>query len=245
MFWKRKQKCPINLEDKDWIVKHLNWIDKSIVKIENQPTILPTKKFFDGEFKGEEQDAEFVLKRIGEYCKIDIDNINLDFYSEESVRLDTGLMTEREGDGSAGLYIQNGGAFSILIEVQQLQKPNSLIAVIAHELSHFVLMGQKDVYLEGDENEWLTDLLAIAYGFGIFLGNTKFSFSQWQSGDGWGGWQYSTQGYLPQQIIAYAMAEIEIRRTNKIPNWTDYLKKDFKNDFQKSMKFLISERENK
>jgi hypothetical protein len=241
MFWKRKPKCTIELEDKKWIEDHLNWLDNNVVKIKNHPTILPTKEFFDWQFNGGEKDAEFVLNKVAEYCNVNPEKINLDFYSEESIELDRGTFTQKEeGTGTAGLYVQQGNKYSILIEVQQLKRPNSLIATMAHELSHYVLLGQKDVYLEGEENEWLTDLLAITFGFGIFIGNTKFEFNQWQSGDGWGGWQYSSQGYLPQQITAYAMAEIEIRRTKEIPEWIDFLKNDFKNDFKKSMKFLIS-----
>ena len=244
MFWKRKPKCPITKEDKEWLEDHLNWLDKNVINLKKQDTILPTKRFFDWEFKGEEKDAEFILKKVGEYCNVNTESINLDFYSEEAIELDRGTITQKEeGTGTAGLYLQKGNQFSILVEVQQLKKTNSLIATIAHELSHYVLLGQKGVYLEGEENEWLTDLLAIAYGFGIFIGNTKFEFSQWQSGDGWGGWQSSMQGYLPQQITAYAMAEIEIRRTKKIPDWINLLKNDFQNDFKKSMKYLISNNE--
>ena len=113
---------------------------------------------------------------------------------------------------------------------------------MAHELSHYVLIGQKQIYEESEENEWLTDLLTIANGFGVFIGNTKFEFNQWQSGDGWGGWQYSIQGYLPQQIVGYAMAEIEVRRSEVIPDWTSYMKEDFRNDFLKSMKYLLNEK---
>ncbi len=239
MFWKNKQKCPIIEEDKEWIEYQLNWINLNVVMLVEQQTILPTKKFFNWNFKGGEEDAEFVLRKVGEYCNVNVDNINLEFYSEESIELDRGTFTQQEeGTGTAGLYVQEGDQFSILIEVRQLKRPNSLISTIVHELCHYVLIGQKDFLLEGEENEWLTDVLAIAYGFGIFIGNTKFEFSQWQSGDGWGGWQYSIQGYLPQQITAYVMAEIEIRRTQSLPKWVNLLKGNFQKDFEKSMNYL-------
>ena len=78
-------------------------------------------------------------------------------------------------------------------------------------------------------------------GFGVFLGNTKFKFQQFQSGDGWGGWSASTKGYLPQQVIAYALASIEFRRGNESPMWINFLKKDFKSDFRKCMLFLLEQ----
>ena len=246
MFWKNKPKCPIKEEDKVWIEDQLNWIDLNVIRLEEQKTILPTKKYFNWDFKGEEKDAKFVLKKIGEYFNINTDEIAIEFYSEEAIELDRGTITQKEeGTGTAGIYVQDGNQFSILIEVQQLKRPNSLISTIAHELCHYVLLGQKGFHLDGEENEWLTDLLAISYGFGVFIGNTRFEFSQWQSGDGWGGWQYSIQGYLPQQITAYAMAEIEIRRTNTLPEWINLLKSDFQKDFTKSMNYLILTNEKK
>jgi len=240
MFWKKKIKCPIKQEDEMWITQHLEWLDENVVSLVDQPTFLPTKEYFDWTFTGSESDADFVLKQVGRYCRIITEGINLEFYSEESIELDRGLITQKEeGAGSAGMYVQDEGQFSILIEVQQLKKPLSLIATIAHELSHFILMGQRNIELEGVENEWLTDLLAIANGFGIFIGNTAFEFNQWQSGDGWGGWQSSMQGYLPQQITAHAMAIIEMKKSSEVPDWTSHLKTDFKTDFEQSMRYLI------
>lgn len=238
MFWKRKVKCPITQEDKEWLEEWLDWIDNNVVDFRSQPTILPTKEYFDWTFTGTRKDAEFVLRKVGNYFKVDTAGIQLDLYSEESIELDRGTRTQTlKGEGTAGLFVRDGKKPTIWIEIQQLKRPNALVATLAHELSHYVLLSQKGVELEGEENEWLTDLLAIAYGFGVFMGNTRFELSQWQSGDGWGGWEYTTQGYLPQQIIAYAMAEIEVTRQVGLPDWIDLLRKDFQKDFRKSMKY--------
>lgn len=239
MFWKRKPKCPVTPEDREWIDHKLDWIDQHIVQLQQQPTILPTKEFFDLEFTGTEEDADFILLQLGKYFKVDTSRIILDFYIQKAQGSEKGMMIKNEDGGAAGLYIQQKGKFQIMIEMQQLNNPASLIATIAHELSHYVLIGQKGIYLPGEENEWLTDLLAIAYGFGVFLGNTKFTFQQWQSGDGWGGWSSSATGYLPQQVIAYALASIEFRKGNESPMWINFLKDSFKSDFRKSMLFLI------
>ena len=243
MFWSKKKECPITIGDKEWIETHLNLLDEKIVSLKETATILPTKKYFNWDFSGKEKDAEFVMKRVGEYCSINTDEIILDFYSEEAIELDRGTVTQQiPGTGSAGMYIQEEGTFSIFVEVQQLKRPNSLIATIAHELSHYKLLGQNNLQLDGEENEWLTDLLAIAYGFGIFIGNSRFEFSQFQSGDGWGGWQYSIQGTLPHQIIAYTMAELESRKHNTNQSWVKLLKPDFKKDFLKSKEYINSQK---
>ena len=102
-------------------------------------------------------------------------------------------------------------------------------------------MYEKGYHFEEQENEYLTDLTTIAFGFGIFLGNTKFNFNQWQSGDGWGGWSASTQGYLPEQVIAYTMAEIQNRKSNLEPTWVDHLQGGFKKQFKNSIKYIAQE----
>lgn len=241
MFWNKRRKCPIDNEDQSWIRDMLEWIDTEMFPLESKETILPLKSYISHDFRGVEQDAEVVLQEVAKIFDIPIDDIELGFYSEEPLELDRGLVTKTEdGKRSAGLYYQDEQSYYIDIEVQQLKRPHSLITTMAHELSHYVLIGLNDIYTDTIENEWLTDLFTIANGFGIFMGNTKFEFSQWSSGDGWGGWSYRIQGYLPQQIIGYAMAEIEIKRSNSIPDWTQYMRGDFSDDFTKSMKYLLS-----
>lgn len=239
MFWKRKVKCPVTEEDRQWIEEKIDWAHINIIDIQKQPTFLPTKKYFDIDFTGQEEEAHELLEVLSLYFQINPDRIHLGFYSEETHELDRGIVTQRDDDkGTAGLYIQDGHSNTILIEVQQLKNPQSLIATMAHELSHYILMEEKGYFFEEDENEWLTDLTSIAFGFGIFMGNTKFNFNQWQSADGWGGWSSSTQGYLPEQMIAYAMAFIQFRKKEMEVEWIHYLEGDFRRHFEKGMKYL-------
>lgn len=239
MFWNKKAKCPITEEDKNWIELRLNWINENVVKLKEQKTVLPTKAFFEKDFEGKEEDALYILNKLGKYFNINTNKLSLEFYTEEPIKLDDHTFTQSEnGDGTAGYYFQNQDEYKIFIEIQQLKRPQSLIATLAHELSHYVLLGIKNFEFEGEENEWVTDLLTIAYGFGIFLGNTKFEFNQYQTGDGWGGWSARMQGYLPQQVIAYSLAEIEIKKGSSMPKWIDYLKDGFKKDFINSWKYI-------
>ena len=243
MFWRKKYKCPIDKEDQSWVRDKLDWIDKEMFPLETRETILPTKSFFDHDFKGGEDDAEYVLQKVADIFKTSIEDIELGYYSEEPLELDRGMITQTEdGKGSAGMYSQSGDKYYIDIEIQQLQRPESLITTIAHELSHYVLIGLNHIYEDSEENEWLTDLFTIANGFGVFMGNTKFEFQQWNEGDGWGGWKYEIQGYLPQQLIGYIMAEIEMKKSKEIPDWIRFMKDDFRKDFEKSMKYLMSQK---
>ncbi|MEO1437553.1 MAG: hypothetical protein AAFV80_18570 [Bacteroidota bacterium] len=244
MFWKCPPKSPITPEDQNWVETSLDWIDRKVVRFKKLPTIQPSSEFFDRAFVGSEADARFVLKKCGEYFDLKLRDLELHFYDEAALKLDPGLVSKVKSQGAAGLYRQRGKTYEIWLENKQLKKPDALVATIAHELSHYLLIGKKGIYLKGEENEWITDLVTIAHGFGIFTGNAKFSFQQWQSGDGWGGWSSSTQGYLPLPVIAYAMAEIEYRKGQRdLPSWLNHLTRDLKSDFKQSFRYIKHSRQ--
>ena len=237
MFWKKKAKCPITDEDRIWVENTLNWFQTNFLALRKQPTFTPTRKYFPHKFEGVEEDAEFLLEQIGDYFQLNTRFIGLDFFDQSNLKLGPGLMTQQD-KGAAGYFRSAGYSYSISIEVNQLKDLNSLIATMAHELSHYLIMIEKGYHFEETKNELLTDMAVVAYGFGIFLGNSKFKFKQWSSGDGYGGWRMSSQGYLPQEVIAYAMAEIQRRKGELEPEWVKYMDKSFAKLFTKSTRYL-------
>ncbi len=59
--------------------------------------------------------------------------------------------------------------------------------------------------IEPELYELFTDLTAIYLGYGIFLSNTRFEFSQFTNSDTQG-WQAQGAGYLPEADMAFATA---------------------------------------
>lgn len=108
-----------------------------------------------------------------------------------------------------------------------------MIATIAHELSHFILLGENRIE---ENDEYLTDLTAIAYGFGIFLGNSRFQHSKFQN-ISHSGWQMSSQGYLPEQVIAYAMVWLSNYR-GESTEYNKYLNKEMSKFFSQNAEYL-------
>ena len=247
MFWKRLVECPIPVEDQKWITDKIDWINNNVVNIKNQPTIEPTQQYFKWKFSGDEEDAKFVLTKIGEYTNVDTKNIQLNFYDEDEEKkrvlkvFGLKLMKDNFKNRIAGYYSDDNGEYTIGIEIKQLKNSILLIATIIHELCHHILINLKGVRYKSIEDEWLTDLLAVSYGFGIFVGNSKFSITQWQSNLN-AGWSASSQGYLPQQVTGFALAKIEMRKNNGMtPKWLKYCSPNLKSDFKKSIKYLKKE----
>lgn len=243
MFCKRKNKLPITPEDKIWVDEDLNWLkeelgEKHFLEIK---TVTPTKDFYNRDFDGSEQDAHFVLKRTMELMSIGNIDIKLEFFDDDVVEMEDGsiLSTPAEGiegswESAAGTYeINQNEEVIISVSTRKLNDPISLIATISHELSHQILLGEQRME---ENDEFLTDLTAITYGFGIFIGNSRFNFSQFATNDGHG-WESSGQGYLPEQIIAYAMAWLSKER-NENTEYSQYMKKSIKKYFNSSFEYL-------
>ncbi|MEL6344345.1 MAG: hypothetical protein AAFV53_14605 [Myxococcota bacterium] len=118
----------------------------------------------------------------------------------------------------AGVYVDGGsgdpgGTFSVSAKGPLItyapdfcEDLSVLIAVLAHEVGHLRLATVRAGRPGGPEmEEPLTDLCAIAMGFGIFLANT--AVIERTHGDGlFKGWSLSTSGYLSARERAFALA---------------------------------------
>lgn len=244
MFWNKKLKLPITPEDQVWVEEALTFLKESFgeEKLLAIKTVEPTRTFFDRNFSASEEDAEFILDRCQELMDIPKGKIELEFYSEEAHYLDDGTLLSSSADifgkssGAAGTYQKKGGKAVIRIESGQLKHTESLIATISHELAHEKLLGEHCI-IENDE--YLTDLTAIAFGFGIFIANAKFQFSSGRN-NGFG-WQMQSQGYLPEQVSAYAMASLSLKKKEIERSYKEHLDKSVATYFDASLNYLQSD----
>ncbi|WP_194776557.1 hypothetical protein [Pararhodonellum marinum] len=239
-----KLKPTVTEEDKQWIEDVFIWFEEEYgrVYLKNVPVILPTKEFFPFDFKGNQSDVHEITKLICQYLEIKGVDIELHFFNDHQIKFSGGLVTAQEIEGSKysnrntlGTFSENGvNRFSIGIENQLLLDPVRLVATIAHELSHLVLLGEGRIE-ENDEE--LTDLNIIAMGFGVFKANSIFSFSQWQ-GTSHQGWEASRIGYIPEEMATYALALMANYQEHMDLSWSAHLNTSCKNMFERNLKFI-------
>ncbi len=246
-FWQRKDELPVTQTDKEWIENGLQLLADMFGDeyLRSLPTITPDKRYFDHQFEGTEADAEFIFKRVAELMGIDPWEIKLMFYSDRPIAYSPGI-TETPSDNlkgdwksTAGLYVDKGlGQKEIWLKMEMLNDALGMIATLSHELAHYKLLGEHRMETN---DEHLTDLTVIAFGFGIFTANSYFHFSQWQSHSRQG-WQMQKKGYLPEQMIAYAMAWLAHCRNEDI-SWKHYLNKTIRKYFERSYKYIDENRD--
>jgi hypothetical protein len=148
----------------------------------------------------------------------------------------------RSDGGAAGLYMNEGGAQEshcarIGISTAQLGDPLSLVATLAHEIGHEILIGQNRITSDESDHEPLTDLLTVFLGMGIFNGNATIRDSGWSSG-GWSGWSTKRLGYLDQRTFGYALARFAWARGETKPRWIKSVRPDVRAPLKQGLRFL-------
>jgi len=241
MFWKIKDACPVEPTVKEWIEHGLLWFEQELGKdfLLQQPTITPTTRYFDRKLQSTEESALYCLQKVAEWMDVDPGKINLSFYSEETIEFSEGMGTEHDPESktSAGMYQERqDGLFEIMIEVQQLRDPLSLIATFAHELGHVKLLGERKI---SENDEYLTDLATVVWGFGLFNANSVISSKAWH-GTSHHGWSVGSQGYMTQQMFAYALALLANYRNEQGPDWAKFLCRDVAKYFDRANNYITA-----
>lgn len=243
MFWRNKIKCPISEADKEWLEDSLLWLEKEFGSsaIKECPITLPTKEYWDKPFSGNENDAFYVLEYVRKQMFINREvNIDLIFYSEQQpLEFSEGIISVQDENTelTAGMYIQyDKNNIEILIEKNQLKNPVALIATIAHELAHYKLLGEGRLK---NNDEPLTDLTTIIFGFGIFTANTSVVKMQTWSGAYHAGWHiHGASGYLNFKLNGFALALFSSYRNENNPTWINFLENDVLKEYSKSIKYI-------
>lgn len=245
--WKNKDKAPVTEADRLWTEQSLVYLTQifDTIYIKTLPTITPDRQYFDHYFTGAEADAYFLFERLIDLMQIKPWELSLKLYSEKPTKFSEGIVATPSENlrgnwkGASGHYVDNGlGNKEIWLEMELLSNPDAMIATLSHELAHYKLLGEDRME---HNDELLTDLTAIAFGFGIFKGNNYFRFEQWQN-NSHHGWQMKRSGYLPEQVIAYAMAWLAHYR-NEDTGWKKYLTKTMKKYFEHSYTFIAKNKD--
>jgi hypothetical protein len=193
--------------------------------------ILPTSEYFPPPFSGSDGDVRAVVRSVARYMGVQAD-VDVQFsedldHAENLKRLFPGKTGTFRSAGAAGAYAHADadGPHVVTVDRSNVSEPARLLAVIAHELGHVRLFGERRISAGRQDHEPLTDLATVYLGMGIFTANAAFNFSR-ISGYGIepaGGWQSRRLGYMTEQMFGYALARYAVYRGELNPAWAKYL----------------------
>lgn len=238
-FKNRKNNCPVIEDTRLWLENSLIWLINQFGedKIKTIPTLIPYESFA-GSTSSNEQITFDLLDIVCKQMDTNPEKIKLYFYNEQllEIRNDLGYtlygQQYEDQNYSSGLYGDKDaeGYYTIAIEKSILNQYDQVIATLAHEVAHIKILGEGRLK---ENDEYLTDLVTVFFGLGIFNANT--SFQQKNSAEGW---SYSKQGYLSQQEWGYALALYAYIRQEKNPEWIKFLTPNLQSDYKKSEAYI-------
>jgi hypothetical protein len=247
-------KLPVSDDERLWVDEAFGRLEKMLgrARMLDARVVLPDAEHFPDPYDGTPATAGKLFERMCEYLRVDRARAELEIFPDETDELRAILPYWSGGSpGCAGLYIHDTteavnrkrGAedmrrMLVALRSTLLKDPVPLVATIAHELGHVILIGGGllDPAAAAD-HESITDLLTVFLGFGIFNANSAARFGQFQDA-GRQGWSMSRLGYLPQTVYGYALAKFATRRGEHKPAWARHLTTNVRAYFKSSHAWL-------
>jgi hypothetical protein len=187
--------------------------------------ILPTDEHFPDPYHEDLESARRIMHRLCGYMCVDPSAVQLEVCSDEQM------------PAAVGHYDHQSGPRTVRVAESQLADPEKLAATLAHELAHEILLGGG--LLSGDvpDHEWVTDLLPVFLGVGIFAANATIHEHTHRMG-AYGWWRMSKQGYLPARLFGYALALFAFMRGEHSPEWANNLRLDASSALKGGLQYL-------
>jgi tetratricopeptide (TPR) repeat protein len=236
LFSKKKYQSTVTLEDKDWVEKNIIWFIEvfGLDRLQKQPFIAPTTENFPYNDLKETEQFQKLFEQLCSFWELNPNEIIVKFFDDfKSKQWTTWVRPQSKFKEPGGLYSQiyttDEKRFNIQLAKSNLDHPQLLISVIAHELAHVKLLGGNYINRSDDDMEPLTDLATIFFGFGVFVANSVQTKDIYWIG---------RSGYLPNQLISYANALICYIVDHDAKNYISVLNRNTIDLFKKDFEFL-------
>ena len=219
-------KCPVDTWEKTWTEWRMRWLAEKfgVERLLRAEVLLPTEQFFPDPYRGTEEDANRLYDRLCGYLAINDRNIRLE------------VVQDVQMPGAVGHYDRSEKTV-IRVAASQLADPMRLVATLCHELAHELLLGGGLLTTEISDHEWVTDLLPVFLGAGVFAANATVKETHDRVGNvSW--WSMGKQGYLPARVFGYAFALFAFMRGEKSPAWAEHLRLDASSALRDGLRFL-------
>jgi hypothetical protein len=242
MFGLFRPRCPLNAREKTWLELRMDWLVRQIgfEKFHQIEVVTPTDRYFPERYSGSEQDIERIFRQVCTSMAVPRESIDLQVFDGSHP---PPVLVDGRSD-ALGLYQRPdgaGGTQVVWINRSETTNPMSLVATMAHELAHSILLGQEWLTPQDADHEFVTDLFVVASGLGIFVSNTSVvdeSRTYVSGGLITHRWSISKRGYLPIRMFGYALALFAWLRDEEQPRWARELRPDTRLVFEQALRYL-------
>ncbi len=226
MFGLAKPRLPITPEQQ-------RWVDSNFLRLAGllgaprllQATVVfPTPEHFPDPYDRSEAALQRIFARVATGMQVNPSDVDVTlFASADDLTHRLVPFSRGSTSGAAGLYHHDPATRPhISIDEEKLKDPMALVAVLAHELGHIILLRPGLVPHDDPDMEPMNDLLTVFLGFGIFTANAAFRFKQYTTNRSQG-WSAGRLGYLSEEQYGYALARFAFERGEAKPAWRKFL----------------------
>ncbi len=215
-------KPPLAVREKAWTEVRMRWLTRQfgIERLLKAQVILPDDPRLPESYDGTPDDAQRLFDCICGFIQIEPSSLRLEICEDDAM------------PGAAGQYRPG----LIRLAESQLADPPGLVAVLAHELAHDLLIGRG--LLKNDlDAEWITDLLPVYLGLGLFTANATLRERSVRQGR-YRHWTLRRRGYLNSCTIGYALALFAWVRDERRPDWAKFLRLDAMHALAAGLRYL-------
>jgi hypothetical protein len=234
-------KLPVTIDERQWVDEGFRRLKRALgeKRMRDCTIIEPTDGFFPDPYDRSESALEAIFCRVCGYMQVDRSAVELAVIPDTDELIEMLPRYSHKSDGAAGLHFGQSADEKPLIGIRHslLKDPTAVVATVAHELGHVVLLDGGHLSREVEDMEPMTDLVTVYLGMGIFTANASRRFHKFQD-DRSEGWSASRLGYLPEVVYGYALALFAKQRGESDPEWENHLTTNVKAYFRRSAKWL-------
>lgn len=241
-------KLPITPEQRDWI-------DSSFVRLAallgvqrlfEATVVLPTLDHFPDPYDRSEAALGRIFLRIAAAMQVNPNDVVVTIFGlEHDVTREILPFFSGSNSGAGGFYHHDPTLRShISVNEAELKDPMALVAVLAHELGHILLLRPGLVNRNEPDMEPLNDLLTVFLGFGVFTANAAFRFEQYTDNQSQG-WSARRLGYLSEEVLGYALARFAFERRETKPKWASFLTTNVASYMKRSAAWLVANKQHR
>ncbi len=226
---------PIDEEEFAWLLAVFAWLDRTLGHPGDDDLvrlILPSSEFFPPTDARGELLAEELFLLVKAMCGMQEWPCQLLAGEKRQDRsYELGFGGKQDSRSALGTFALEEAGAVICYDPELADDPAKLVAVFAHELSHYLMHDIGDPPGGEELSEHATDCLAAYLGYGIFLANSAKQFQQFTDHDRFG-WRMQTAGYL-SELALVTLSALFIRRFGEDDRQAEkalkpYLRKPFR-----------------
>lgn len=169
--------------------------------------ILPTEEYFPAKISSPSEAANNTFEQVKKYAGLENWKCKLVVQEEDpNILVGDSLIVQNVAQNPHGTFsVTKKEEVVITYNPKLALSPTQMVATFSHELAHYLTSAAPEPPPGGWDNwEFATDITGSFLGFGVFLANSVFNFSQYSNG-GSIGWQTSGGGYLSEAEHSYSL----------------------------------------